>query len=101
MKMTKISKKYAKDTINDYVYVEKTSYIFKLSMACKIRVANFVRMWCPTWQWSVLHVDSWWESCLSFSLLHSGDGMDVDPPLECTHMYKKGKQTCESADFQT
>ena len=28
MKMTKISKKYAKDTINDYVYVEKKFIYF-------------------------------------------------------------------------
>ena len=35
-----------KDAINGYVYVEKKSYISKLSMACNIGIANFVRTWC-------------------------------------------------------
>ena len=43
MKMTKNSKKCTKDIINGYVYLEKTSLFLKLSMACNIGVANFVR----------------------------------------------------------
>ena len=39
---------FTKGTINGYVYVEKISQILKLSMACNIGVANFIRTWCPT-----------------------------------------------------
>ena len=48
MKMTKIFKKYTRDIVNGYVYVEKISLILKLSMACDIGVANFVRTRCST-----------------------------------------------------
>jgi hypothetical protein len=55
MKMTKNFRKYTKDTINAYVYVENISKKkLKLCMTCNIGVANFVRTWCSTWQWSDL-----------------------------------------------
>ena len=46
MKMTEKFKEIQKDTINDFVYVEKISKKLKLSMACNIGVANFVHTWC-------------------------------------------------------
>ena len=49
MKMTKNFKKYTKRYYQWLCICRITSWILKLSMACDIGVANFVRTWCSTW----------------------------------------------------